>query len=390
MKIRRKEQGLVTKLKDLEANKNNLERGIHLLKRKGYIYEKVYDIDNIKHAILKASLGKRKQKRVKLILDNMNYYAYQIQMMLKNKVYVPSHPHVTVINDGTSKKTRTIYKPNFYPDQIIHWALMLQLEPIIMKSMYEYNCGSVPNRGTSYGQKAIRNWLDSDYKNTKYCLKMDVKKFYPSIDNDILKYMFRKKIKDPNCLWLIDTIIDSNDGQPIGYYTSQWFANFFLEEMDHMIKEKLGVKYYIRYVDDLVLFGANKKKLHKVKKSIESYLNSIKLHIKGNWQVFRVNKRDVDFLGLRFYRNKTMLRKRNALRIKRRVRKIQRKGYLNDKDASAIISYWGWIKRSDSFYFYHKYIKPVVSIKLARKVVSVHAKIRSNQGQPIRVKLKTT
>src|SRR5699024_3392330 len=129
-------------------------------------------------------------------------------------------------------------------------------------------------------------------------------KFYPSIDNEILKRMLRKKIKDPHCLWLIDIIIDSNDGQPIGYYTSQWFANFFLEELDHLIKEEFEVKYYIRYVDDLVLFGSNKKKLHKVRKSIETYLNSIKLNVKGSWQVFRVDKRDVDFLGLRFYRNK--------------------------------------------------------------------------------------
>src|SRR5690606_12549309 len=133
---------------------------------------------------------------------------------------------------------------------------------------------------------ALRKWLDNDTKNTKYCLKMDVKKFYPSINNAILKRMFRNKIKGKNCLWLIDTIIDSNEGQPIGYYTSQWFANFFLEELDHLIKEKLGVKYYIRYVDDLVLLGPNKKKLHKVRNVVEQYLHSIGLRIKENWQVF--------------------------------------------------------------------------------------------------------
>lgn len=296
---------------------------------------------------------------------------------------MPSKPIIKTIQDNSSGKIRTIHKPNFYPDQIIHWSLMLQVEPIIMKGMYIYNCGSVKGRGTTYAQKAVRKWLDKDPRNTKYCLKMDIRKYYPSINNEILKQMFRRKIKDKDCLWLIDTIIDGNQGQPIGYYTSQWFANFYLEGLDHYIKETLGVKYYVRYVDDLVLFGSNKKKLHKVRKSISEYAGALKLSIKDNWQVFRVDKRDVDFVGVRFYRNKTTLRRRNALRIRRRMKKIKRKGYLDDKDASAVISYWGWIKRTDSYGYYHKYVKPIVSIKLARKVVSINAKIRENNKRGI-------
>lgn len=353
------------------------------MKRIGYIYEKIYEIENIKEAALNASLGKRSQKRVRAVLNNLDYYAHEIQKMLINNSYTPSKPVIKEIQDVSSGKIRRIYKPNFCPDQIIQWALMLQIQPIITKGMYEYNCGSVPNRGTSYGQKAIRRWLDSDYKNTKWCLKMDVKKFYPSINNDILKRMFRKKIKDAQCLQLIDSIIDSNDGQPIGFFTAQWFSNFFLEGLDHYIKENLGVKYYVRYVDDLVLLGSNKRKLHKVRQAVADYLASIDLTLKGNWQVFKVNDRGIDFLGLRLFRNKKILRKRTALRIKRRVNKISKKGYLNEKDASAIISYWGWIRRSDSFYFYHKYVKPVVPIKTAKKVVSVNAKIRSNKKRGI-------
>lgn len=320
----------------------------------------------------------------------MDYYAYQIRKLLINKRYVPTKPHIKVIQDGANKKTRTIFKPNFYPDQIVHWALMLQLEPLIMKGMYEYNTGSVPNRGTSFGQKAIRKWLDNDSKNTKYCLKMDVKKFYPSINNKILKSMFRKKIKDKDCLWLIETIIDSNEGQPIGFYTSQWFANFFLQGLDHLIKESLSVKYYVRYVDDLVLLGPNKKKLHKARIAVETYLNSIGLNLKGNWQVFKVNSRAIDFLGIRFFRDKTILRKRNALRIKRRMKRIRNKGYLNEKDASAIISYWGWIRRSNSYHFYHKNVKPIVTIELARRVVSTNAKLRQNGRGKFSAKLGTT
>lgn len=358
------------------------------MKRIGYIYERIYDLENIKLAIWNASEGKRSQKRIKVILNNKDHYAKKVQKMLADKSYKPTIPVIKEIQDNSSGKIRKIYKPNFFPDQIIHWALMLQLQPIIMKGMYEYNCGSVPGRGTSLGQKAVRRWLDGDLKNTKWCLKMDIKKFYPSIDNDILKKMFRKKIKDVECLWLIDTIIDGNDGQPIGYFTAQWFSNFFLEGLDHYIKEILGVQYYVRYVDDLVLLGSNKRKLHKVRKLVQEYLSGIGLGLKDNWQVFKPSDRGIDFLGLRFFNNKTVLRKRTALRIKRRVNKIRKKGYLNEKVASAIVSYWGWIKRSNSFRFYHRYIKPVVPIKIARKVVSTNAKIRNHQGREFIYKLK--
>lgn len=349
------------------------------MKRTGYIFEQIYEFKNIKQAILKASLGKRHQHRIIYTIKNINIAVNKIQKMLVNKTYIPSPYIVKTIYDEANKKERTIYKPKFYPDQIIHWALMLQLQPIIMRGMYEYNCGSIPGRGTSYGQKTLRNWLDTDHKNTKYCLKMDISKFYPSINNEILKQMFQKKIKDRDCLWLIETIIDSNQGLPIGNYTSQWFSNFFLQELDHFIKEKLLIKYYIRYIDDLVLLGPNKKKLHLAKKEIDDYLARIKLKLKNNWQLSKVNSRDIDFLGFRFFRNKTILRKRNALRIKRRIKKIGKKEWLTHKDACAVISYFGWIKHSDSYGFYHKSIKPYINIAIAKKVISYNDKIRKNR-----------
>jgi len=347
------------------------------LKRTGFIFDKICDIDNIKTAIHKASEGKRDHKYVKRVLDDVEYYATSVRQLLLNTNYKPSPYSIKRIYDGSSNKERVIYKPNFYPDQIIHWALMLQIQPIVMKGMYEYNCGSVPGRGSGYGQKALRHWLDTDKKNTKYCLKMDISKFYPSIDNDTLKRMFRKKIKDRDCLWLIDTIIDSAQGLPIGNYTSQWFSNFFLEGLDHYIKESLGAFYYIRYVDDLVILGSNKRKLHAMRKSISEYLNSIKLSLKGNWQVFRIDKRDIDFLGMRFYRNKTILRKRNSLRMRRRMKKIKRKGRLCYRDACAIVSYWGWLKHTNSYKFYHDVIKQTATLKKAKGVISKYARKRN-------------
>lgn len=353
------------------------------MKRKGYIYEKVCDIDNIKRAIMQSSRGKRNKKYVKEIILNIGYFSKRIQEILLSQTYIPSPYTVKKIFDGASKKERTIYKPRYFPDQIIHWALMLQLHELILNGMYEYNCGSIPGRGTSYGQKILHKWMDNDYKGTKYCLKMDISKFYPSINKAILKQKFAEKIKDNKCLWLINAIVDSNEsGLPIGNYTSQWFSNFFLQGLDHFIKEKLNVKYYIRYVDDSVILDSNKKKLHRIREAISEYLVSLDLKLKHNWQVSRVNDRGIDFLGLRFFREKTILRKRNALRIRRRVKKIfkklENKNKLKYIDACALISYWGWIKRSDSYNFFNEVFKSKSIINFARKAVSAYGKQNFN------------
>jgi RNA-directed DNA polymerase len=349
------------------------------VKRVGYLYERICDPDNIRTAILKASLGKRHHSKVARVLADIDGHVEQVRRLLLDETFEPSQPRAKVIHDGPSGKTRTIHTPAFFPDQVVHWALMLQLEPVIMRGMYAYNCGSIPGRGTRCGQKALRRWLDRYPRRTKYCLKMDVKQFYPSIDGERLKAMFRRKLKDRRTLALIDAIVDSTKGQPIGYYTSQWFANFYLEDLDHFIKQKLGARHYIRYIDDLVILGPNKRKLHRARREIESFLGAKGLHLKRDWQVFPVNARGIDFLGMRFFRDRTILRKRTALRIRRRAARIAKKGRLSVSDAAAIISYWGWIKHTNSHTFYHRYVSPFVTISAARRVVSLDGKLRQDR-----------
>ena len=347
------------------------------MKRIGFIWDNVCSLENIKAAIWLSSRKKKEHKYVAPVLKDIEGHAKEIQRLLVTKTYVPSPYIVKQIRDNSSGKVRTIHKPRYYPDQVIHWALVLQIKPIMEKGMYEYSCGSIPKRGPDYGRKHLRKWLDADYKGTKYCEKLDIVQFYPSLDNEALKSAFRRKIKDPHVLWLIDTIVDSAEGLPIGNYTSQWFANFILEPLDHYIKQELQIPYYMRYVDDLVLLGPNKKKLHRARIEIEKKLAPLGLRIKGNWQVFLVDSRPIDFLGYRFYRDKTTLRRRNSLRIRRRFTKIGKKNYLNLKDASAVVSYWGWIKHSDSRGFYNEYCKPIASVGKAKGVISKHAKIRN-------------
>ena len=267
------------------------------------------------------------------------------------------------IIDNSSGKEREIMRPKFYPDQCIQWAVMQVIEPIISKGHYFYSCGSIPGKGVHFAKRYFRKWIRRHFRNTKYVLQIDVTKYYPSINHDKLKGMFRRKIKCQRTLNLINEIINGGGiGLPIGNYTSQWFANFYLQDFDRYLKQDLKIKYYVRYMDDIVIFGSNKRVLHRHRKTIDKILDELKLTVKDNWQVFKFDSRPLDFLGYKFYRTHITIRKRNSLRIKRRAKKIFKKGYLNLKDASAMVSYMGWIKSSDSYYFYHKHIKPYVNI----------------------------
>lgn len=341
------------------------------MKRKGNIYKSIVEKENIKFAILNAARRKMKRNNVQKVMNNIDKYVDNIQNMLINKSYTPSPYQEVKIQDGVRKKERIIFKPCFYPDQIVHWSLMLQIEEILKKGLYDYCCASIRGRGLLYGVRYIRKIIVRDRKNTKYCLKLDIKKFYPSINKEILKKKFRKVIKCGDTLDLIDLIIDSSkSGVPIGNYTSQWFANFYLQDLDHYIKEKLKVPYYIRYMDDMVLFHRNKKELHKIRIAIQDFLNKEDLKLKENWQLFKLDSRPLDFLGYRFYRGYTTLRRANFLRIKRRVKRVFKKQKINYEDASAIISYCGWLKHCNSYNYRQKYIRPYISIKKCKEVVS--------------------
>lgn len=345
------------------------------MKRESYLFDGIVNKENIYKAILRSSKGKTKRREVQKILNNIDYYTNEIYKILSSKSYIPSEYRVSIIYDSLNKKERTISKPKYYPDQVIQYCLMNILEPILIRKMYLYSCGSIKGRGTSFGKKNLRKWLDKDIRGTKYCLKMDVRKFYPSINKERLKDKFRKIIKDENCLWLINVIIDSHkNGIPLGNYTSGFFSNYYLTDLDNFIKENLKIKYYVRYVDDLVILHSNKKYLREALSKINLFLNNEDLVLKYNYQIFNIKERDIDFLGYRFFRDKTILRKRNMIRISRRSKRIYKKDKVHFKDACAIVSYYGWIKNSDSYKFYNNYISNYVSINKMKKIISEHTK----------------
>jgi len=349
------------------------------MKRAGNLYQKMFDPYLIKWAICEASKGKRGRADVKRVLADEDTHVKKIQDMLVNETYKPLPYHVFMRYDHLNKKTRKIQRPSFFPDQIIHWLIVIVTNDVFMKGMYFWNCGSVPGRGIKHGYNGVKRWLTDDKKNTKYTLKMDIKKYYDSIPQDKLMAVIRHKIKDERMIALIQKIVDTSDtGIPIGNYTSQWFANIFLESLDHYIKEKLKIKYYVRYIDDMVLFGCNKKELHKTRKAIGKFLETeLGLKLKGNWQVFKTDSRGVDFLGFVFYRTHIRLRARNFLSLVRQANKVKKmianKVTIPFKIAAGLLSRMGQLRHINSFKLWEKYIKGI-KINLLKEAVRNESK----------------
>lgn len=340
------------------------------MKRFNNIYEKIYDIENLRLAHKNAREDKLFYREVKMVDANPDFYLGEIQKMLKNETYKVSDYMCSIIND--KGKERELAKLPYYPDRIIQWAIMLQIEDIFLKTFCHHTCSSIPGRGIKHAWKLTRKYM-KDKNNTKYCLKLDVSKFYPSINHDILKTLLRKRFKDKKLLRLLDEIIDSypdEKGVPIGSYLSQYLANFYLAYFDHWLKEDKHQKYVVRFADDIVIFGSSKSELHQLIKDIIEYMDKeLDLKIKDNWQVFPTGKRGVDFVGYRFFYGYILLRKSTCKRFKKKMLHIKRKWnsgrLINYSEWCSANSYVGWLIWCNSYRLYIKYIKPVIPALIA-------------------------
>lgn len=187
----------------------------------------------------------------------------------------------------------------------------------------------------------LRKYL-KDEQETKYCLKLDIRKFFETIDKSILKNLLRRKFKDKRLIVLLDDIIDSNEkGLPLGNITSQFFANFYLTYFYHYIKEDLRIKYFQRYTDDIVILSNSKEELWNWFYKIKDYLNrELKLEIKSNYQVFPVDIRGIDWVGYVHHRNHT------------KIRKSIKKKYIKNKNK---ITHYSWLKHCNSKNLRNKY-----------------------------------
>lgn len=318
-------------------------------------------MDNIRLAHKNAQKGKAKYSEVKMVNANPEKYISEIHDMLKNKTFKNSGYEIFKRLDRG--KEREIFKLPYFPDRIIHHCIMQVLEPIWMKIFIQDTYASMKNRGIHAGVKRIKQFL-KDEINTQYCLKLDIKKFYPSVDHVILKTIIRKKIKCKDTLWILDEIIDSANGLPIGNYLSQFLSNLYLAYFDHWMKEEMKIQYYTRYCDDIVILYQNKEFLHQLLNNIKNYLNTnLNLMVKHNWQIFPTKVRGIDFLGYRFFGSKTIIRKSIVKEFLMKIDKLKPNNIV-PRDVNSAMSYYGWFVHGNANNLWRKKITTDIKLML--------------------------
>ena len=373
------------------------------MKNTGDLFSKICDMDNLKKAHKNAKKGKGWYQEVKQVDRNLEKALLNLQNSLIEHTYKTSKYKIFYKKEG--KKEREIYKLPYYPDRICQWAILQVIEPYLLKTMIADTYSAIPKRGIQpiindlrgytkvikkngevVGKRWVRSILVSDPENTKYCLKMDVRKYYPSILHDILKQRYRELFKDDSIstcpateenleilqrLGVFANVLISDDGReyvdgvgiPIGNYLSQYSGNYNLSPLGHWLKEEKKVKYLYFYMDDIVILGGSKEELHKLKREIDEFMAvNLKQVLKSNWQVFPSKVRGIDFVGYRFFGEYTLLRKSTCKTFKRKMLAISAKRENNMKPTysewCSFNSYKGWLKWCDSYRLYQKYVAP--------------------------------
>ena len=292
------------------------------VKRIGNIFYRIVDMDNLRLAAKKACASRKDRNEVEAFKRDQERKLRFLRDDLLAGSYVPSEYRMFVTNENG--KERLVADCPLYPDRILHWAICLVAEEPLNRTLIKQTYGSVPGTGHHAAVKKVYDYIQRDSR-ARYALSIDVRHFFASIDKDVLKGKIRRTFKDRLFIDLIDIIIDGYDlpGIPIGNRTSPMLANLYLSEIDHIMKERFHCHYYVRYMDDIVVLGYSTKWLHRIKRILEEMMKDVNLELKGNWQVYPIDSRGIQFLGYRIFTDHILLKKTTKQRMKTAARRIK-------------------------------------------------------------------
>lgn len=266
------------------------------MKRKGNLYQSIYNFENIQTAFNEVCRNTKNKKKVARFKEYKCVYISRIYNILKAKIYKPGPCNIFTIYEP---KKRRIVSQNMQDKVINHLVARHILYPAILPCLLDVNVASRKGLGTSEGVKLAMEFhrlCKIKYKKY-YILKCDISKFFASIDHDILKKKLKKRIKDKDALKIVYDIIDSEEnGLSIGAMTSQVLAIFYLNDMDHFIKEKLKIRYFVRYQDDFLLFHPSKQYLNYCLEELKKFLGNEKLVLNRKTRIYKSTNNFI-FLG---------------------------------------------------------------------------------------------
>jgi hypothetical protein len=272
------------------------------------------DLATIYSAEKRAGAGKANRPEIIIFREKLDFNLINILDYLKTDTYTPSNYRKFTVHDP---KTRLILALP-YTDRIIHqWLVEEFIKPYFIPRFIADTYACIPKRGAHKAVETAQKYLRANRKS--YVVKLDIAKFFFSIDRVILSEIMQKTFRDPSLRKLFHTIIysdTSQSGLPIGNYTSQYFANIYLNELDQFVKRQLKIRYYVRYMDDFIMFAPNKSAAKKLYKTIEVFLADrlkLKLNPKSRYFPTRLG---IDFCGYVIFPNYMKIRRRSKNKIK--------------------------------------------------------------------------
>lgn len=316
-------------------------------------YDKKLTYDNL----MKAHILSRKGKgyRNEVILFNLKQEEYIMWLLEQLQTGKYKHGSYTTFY-VTEPKLRRIEKSR-YIDRIVHrWVVDNFLKEYFEKSFIHHTYACIKNRGMHKACLDVQNAMKhcKIIWNNYYILKMDIRKYFDNINKDILFKILKRKISDKKLLWLLKEIIYSNctkeelsslflkrKGLPIGNYTSQLFANIYLNELDQYIKHELRIKYYFRYLDDMILFAETKEETKIYLEKIRKFLKqNLELELNEKTQIFK-SKQGVNFCGYKINEYRLKIRDRGKRKLKKKIKELKYKiriGEIDSKEAKKYLA----------------------------------------------------
>ena len=343
------------------------------------LYEKLYSTNNLKTAFIKARIGKSRKDYVIDFEKDLEKSIGLLQRDLKLRRYTPTKLIKFIIRDP---KTRTIHA-SVFRDRVVHHAIINILRPIYEKRFIYDSFANRKLKGTHAAVERFELFINKVSSNGRtinnsfnnnsikgYVLKADVKHYFATIDHEILINILRKKIRDKDFIRLIKKVLNNFEtigyrrGLPLGNYTSQFFANVYLNHLDYFVKHKLKAKYYIRYVDDFVILDKNKDVLLGYMDKIEKYLKFLKLELHPDKSEIHALRNGITFLGYRIFYHYRLLRRRNIRYFKRKLREnveLYRRGLICEKKFDSFLQGWQGYSSFANTHNFNKKIEEIIT-----------------------------
>ncbi len=301
------------------------------------LWPRLISFENLLAAAHNSARGKRFRQPVLKFQVELEHELYRLQAALRDHSYRPGDYCTFFIHHP--KKRLISAAP--YRDRVVHHALVNVLEPIYEGCFIHDSYACRKGKGTHAAMRRAQHYA----RRHRWAWKADIAKFFPSIDHSILKQLLARKIGDPDVLWLAGLLIDRSNpqeevyelfpgddlfapserrrGLPLGNQTSQFFANVYLDPLDHFLKDHLRVPGYVRYVDYFIAFAGSKQELQQVREAARECLAALRLKLHAKKDAIFPVKQGMPFLGYRVWASHVKLAAENVYRFRRRLRNLQ-------------------------------------------------------------------